>query len=73
MDLHAACTAEEAARAKCLLKVGTLRVEKAAQNKRIEELMRRLAEELSPRERTVAEMGYTEDAINVKAKLTEQV
>lgn len=72
-ELHSICTAEKAARAKILLEESVLRVEKAAQKKRIWKMTRCLAKELSARERSIVEKRHTEDAAAVKYKLIEQV
>lgn len=72
-ELYADCAAENAAGAKSLPEVSVLRVGKAAQKKMLEELTRRLSEELSARERSVAEKKHTKDAVDVKNKLTEHV
>lgn len=71
--LHAACATEKAACAKSLDKTSTLWAEKGAQKKRIDKLTRRLEEELSARERSVAEWRHTKGAVAVKEKLVEQV
>lgn len=53
--------------------MSALRDEKAAQNKMIAELTRRLVEELSARERIVAARRHTKDAVTAMEKLTEKV
>lgn len=53
--------------------MSTLSGEKAAQEKRITECSQRLAEELSARERGVAEKRQTEDTLVVKENLTDQI
>lgn len=72
-DLHAACAAKKAARAKSLLEMMALRVEKAAQKKRVEGLTQLLAEELTAWETRVVDERHTENAVTVKEKLTKQV
>lgn len=57
---------------KSLLQVNALWVERAAQ-KKIEELMRRLEEDLSARIWSFAKRRHTENAVAVIEKLTEQV
>lgn len=74
--LNISCAAEEDACAKSPLEMSTLWFEKAAQKKRIEELKRRLAEQLSAQKRRVEEKRHTADAVSVKKtkeKLYEQV
>lgn len=51
--------------------MNTLRSKKVAQKKRIEEFSRRLAEDLSAREKSVAEKRHTENVVAAKEKLTE--
>lgn len=53
--LHATCATEKAAHARSLLEGTAIWGEEAALKKRIEELLRRLAEELSVPERSVGE------------------
>lgn len=72
-NLHAACAAKKTACAKRLLEVSTLRVEKVAQKKRIEEFTRRLTEALTAWERSVAEMVHTEEVMAVEANLIKKV
>lgn len=71
--LRAACAVIKSSCAKSLHKVSTLRVEKATQEQRTEVMMRRLAEDLSARERSLAKKRHTKNAVIVKEKLTEQV
>lgn len=72
-EFHGAFAAEKAARAKCLLQVSALWAQRAAQKERIEDFTQRLEEELPVRESNIAEKRHTEDAVNVKEKLTEPV
>lgn len=53
--------------------MGTLRVEKAAQKKRVEALTWRLVEKVSVRERSAARNKHTKDAVAGKKKLIKQV
>lgn len=71
--LHAAFAKEKAARAKSFLEVTALWSEKAVWRVMIEEWTRRLEDELSAREKSVADKRPTDDALTAKKKLTEQV
>lgn len=69
--IHVSCKTENAARAKNLLKMSALLVERVTQKKRIEKLTRLHAGNVSARERSVADKGYTGDAVATKQKLTK--
>lgn len=69
--MHAPCTTEKAALVETLPGMSAIRVERAAQMKTIEEWTRRLAEELSARERNF-EKSHTKNAVVVGEMLTEQ-
>lgn len=70
-EVHAACVAEKASRAKSLLEMSALCVEKMPGKKRIEELAQRLTVELSARERRAAGERHMNGNEAVKEKVTE--
>lgn len=69
--LHTVCAVVKAVCTKSLFEVSTDWVEKAAQKKKIEEMMRSLEKELATRERDVAEKRHMDGAVVVKEKLVD--
>lgn len=71
--LHAACVVEKALCTESLLELTARRMARQPARKRVEELSRHLAGELSVQIKSVADKRYSEDAMVVKEKLTKQV
>lgn len=67
--LHAACAAGNAASTKSLLELTALPNDKAASKRRIKDLTQHLGEELSARDKYVANKRPTEDAVAEKKEL----
>lgn len=61
--LHAACVAENSARAKGLIELAALLSDKAARKKSMEELTRRLEEKQLARKKSVLDIEHMENAV----------